>query len=109
MSIFDQDPDTGLPCAYRAFQNPTSPSADEPRRQRRIRPDGWSQRADRMAQEMAANLASINEILAEMVSAAAAPEFAEVAVTTLRDHSWRLGFTFQGARPPAGWDEVSGS
>jgi hypothetical protein len=48
-----------------------------------------------------ANLASLNEVVTEMVTALAKEgigdaEFAEVVRTTLRDHSWALGFEFQG-------------
>jgi hypothetical protein len=71
--------------------------------------------------ELAKNLASLNEIVAEMVTATADDhEFAELVRNTLRDHSWAMGFEFQGQRPPAdpepqshiraqdrpGWDEA---
>jgi hypothetical protein len=51
-----------------------------------------------------ANLASLNEIIAELTAVVAEdPEFAELVRTTLRNHSWSLGFEFQGERAPADW------
>lgn len=54
--------------------------------------------------EVTRNLASINEILMEVVDATAEPEFAEVVRAMLSGHSWRLGFAFQGQGAPAGRD-----
>jgi hypothetical protein len=49
-----------------------------------------------------ANLASLNEIIAEMTAAVShEAEFTEMVRGVLRDHSWKLGFTFQGQEPPA--------
>jgi len=54
--------------------------------------------------QVMANLASLNEIAAELVDAVSDdPEFAEMTRTVLKDHSWQFGFEFQGERPPAGW------
>jgi len=65
---------------------------------------------------VAANLASLNEIITEMVQASAdgtlaEPEYAELVRDTLRQHSHSLGFKFQGESPPGaegmqqvGWD-----
>jgi len=55
-----------------------------------------------------ANLASLNEIVAEMMNALRGlgvgdDEFAKLVHVTLRDASWRLGFEFRGERGvPAG-------
>jgi hypothetical protein len=63
-----------------------------------------------------ANLASLNEIVTELVQASAdgtraEPEFAELVRDTLRQHTHALGFRFQGEIPPgaerkpmAGWE-----
>jgi hypothetical protein len=55
---------------------------------------------------MLRNLASINEILTEVVQAlvvesnvSADQEFADLVRNTLRDHTYALGFEFQGERP----------
>lgn len=46
------------------------------------------------------NLASLNEIMAELVTFMSPdPEFAAMTVGVLRDHSWRLGYEFQGQVP----------
>jgi len=46
---------------------------------------------------IAANLASINEIVSELTATVSPdPDFAELVRTLLRDHSWSLGFEFQG-------------
>lgn len=55
--------------------------------------------------QLAANLASLNEIVAEMVTALAERGvsdggYAAVARSVLRDHSHALGFDFQ-CEPPA--------
>ena len=55
--------------------------------------------------EVAKNLASLNELVTEMMFALAEHgvgdiEFARMARSTLRDHSWALGFDFQGEHPP---------
>ena len=45
------------------------------------------------------NLASLNEIMAEMVAAVSPdPEFVTMVRGVLRDHNWELGFEFQGER-----------
>lgn len=50
-----------------------------------------------------ANLASLNEIVAELVDAVSDdPEFAQLTRDKLRDHSWALGYEFQGEAGPAG-------
>ena len=55
---------------------------------------------------VAANLASLNEIMAELVEQAiqigVEPQFARMTRGKLRDHSWALGYEFQGERGPAG-------
>lgn len=49
---------------------------------------------------MAANLASLNEIVAELTAVVAGdPDFAQLVRNTLRDHSHKLGFQFQGEPP----------
>lgn len=59
------------------------------------------------ADRVAANLASLNELCAEMITALAGhgvsdEGFADMTQTVLRDHTWALGFEFQGVRPPGG-------
>ena len=50
--------------------------------------------------KIAANLASLNELAAELTAAVSDdPEFVQMTRTTLRDHSWSLGYEFQGERP----------
>lgn len=56
--------------------------------------------------EIAANLASLNEIIAEVTQALAdhglaETEFAKVTRNTLREHSHALGFEFAGEPVPA--------
>jgi hypothetical protein len=48
-------------------------------------------------QAIQANLASLNEIMAEVVAKISPEEheFVDMVRTTLRDHSWAIGFTFQ--------------
>ena len=51
-----------------------------------------------------ANLASLNEIVSQMMAALVEhgigdSDFAGLVRTTLRDHSWALGFDFEGERP----------
>ena len=49
-----------------------------------------------------ANLASLNEIITEMVAVVGKDtDFNEMVRKVLRDHSWALGFEFQGQCPPA--------
>ena len=52
-------------------------------------------------QKIAANLASLNEIMTEVV-AHTSPDgtFIGLVRDTLRNHSWALGFEFQGERVP---------
>jgi hypothetical protein len=46
---------------------------------------------------IAANLASLNEIVTELVQAGSPdPEFQRLVRDLLRDHSWALGVPFQG-------------
>ncbi len=46
---------------------------------------------------IAANLASLNEIVTELTSVASRdPEFRDLVRNLLRDHSWSLGVAFQG-------------
>jgi hypothetical protein len=48
------------------------------------------------------NLASLNEIIAEMTAKVSDdPAFTAMTRDILRDHSWELGYEFQGERPPA--------
>lgn len=54
-------------------------------------------------EKLAANLASLNEIVTELVRASADgmradPEFAVLVRDTLREHSRALGYVFQGER-----------
>jgi hypothetical protein len=52
---------------------------------------------DRLVDAIAANLASLNEIIAEMTAVVSDdPEFAALVRETLRDHSHALGFSFMG-------------
>lgn len=56
--------------------------------------------------DVAANLASLNEVMAELVRAASdhgwtEQSFAEMTRGVLRGHSHALGFEFQGAMPAA--------
>jgi hypothetical protein len=50
-------------------------------------------------EEIKANLASLNEIVAELASVYDAG-FNLVVRETLRNHSWRLGYEFQGEPVP---------
>jgi hypothetical protein len=66
-----------------------------------------------LVEHMAANLASLNEIIAELVAKVSDdPAFIEFTTGLLAGHSWSLGYTFQGQRgeppesikrPPGGW------
>lgn len=63
-----------------------------------------SERDQKGRDPVAANLASLNEIIAEMTQALAQHgmtdiPFARMVRETLRDHSFALGFEFQGERP----------
>jgi hypothetical protein len=50
--------------------------------------------------DLARNLASLNEIVAELVEKASPdPEFIAVTRGILRDHSHSLGYAFQGEPP----------
>jgi hypothetical protein len=52
---------------------------------------------DQLAAAIAANLATLNEIIAELtVVVSDDPQFAALVRETLRDHSHALGFSFQG-------------
>jgi hypothetical protein len=54
-----------------------------------------------------ANLASLNEIvveLAQRVAGASDSEFVELVLSTLRGHSFDLGFEFQGERGPSSYE-----
>lgn len=54
---------------------------------------------------ISANLASLNEIIAEMTAVVSDdPAFITMVNGVLRDHSWSLGFEFHGQTPPAGWE-----
>lgn len=58
----------------------------------------------------AANLASINEIIAEMAQAVAIgfrPDqgFVDLIQEQLREHNWSLGYAFRGQEPSAEWYE----
>lgn len=58
--------------------------------------------------EILANLASLNEIVTALFSGLATGEtpdesYANLVFETLRDHNWRLGFSFNEERPPAEW------
>ncbi len=56
-------------------------------------------------QKIKVNLASLNEIIAEMVFVVGKDQgFNEMVRNTLRDHSWSLGFEFQGQRAPVAWE-----
>lgn len=50
-------------------------------------------------EKIAANLASLNEIVTELAVQVGDEAFGELALTTLRNHSFGLGYSFQGARP----------
>lgn len=55
---------------------------------------------DRLVGAIAANLASLNEIIAEMTAVVSDdPQFITIVREQLREHSHRLGFSFQGDRP----------
>ncbi len=56
--------------------------------------------------EVLANLASLNEIIAQLALTISHgwtpdPEMTKLIISTLRDHTWRLGFEFEGQRPTA--------
>ena len=53
--------------------------------------------------QLEANLASLNEVLAEMAAQFGDASFGSTVRDTLRDHSWALGFEFQGERAPEDW------
>jgi hypothetical protein len=60
--------------------------------------------------DIAKNLASLNEIVNALFSGLALGEtpdeaFCNLVFETLREHSWRLGFTFNEERPPIGWHD----
>jgi hypothetical protein len=51
------------------------------------------------ADPVGANLASLNEIITEMVARVSPdPAFAALVRDLLREHSWSLGYAFQGER-----------
>lgn len=61
--------------------------------------------------DIAANVASLNEIVSALVSAVATGEtvdesWANLVFETLREQNWRLGFAFNEERPPASWYEL---
>lgn len=52
---------------------------------------------EQLADAIAANLASLNEIIAELTAVVSDdPEFAVLVRETLREHSHLIGFSFQG-------------
>jgi hypothetical protein len=52
---------------------------------------------ERLADAIAANLASLNEIMAELTAVVSDdPRFSALVRETLRDHSHAIGFSFQG-------------
>lgn len=56
--------------------------------------------------EVIRNLASLNEVVTALWSGYALGEkpdtqYVKLVSDTLRDHSWRLGFEFNGSRPSA--------
>lgn len=52
---------------------------------------------ERLVDAIAANLASLNEIIAELTAVrAVSPGFTALVRETLRDHSHAIGFSFQG-------------
>lgn len=52
------------------------------------------------SEDVTKNLASLNEIVAELVTAISDdPDFIELTRGVLREHSWKLGFSFQGEQP----------
>jgi len=52
---------------------------------------------DRLVKAIAANLAILNEIMAELTAVVSVDhQFTALVRETLRDHSHALGFTFQG-------------
>ena len=58
--------------------------------------------------EIARNLASLNEMVSALVHGLAAEEtiddtWSQLAFETLREHNWRLGFTFNEERPTHEW------
>ena len=54
---------------------------------------------------VSANLASLNEIIAEMTAVVSKdPDFITIVRGVLRDHSWSLGFEFHGQRSPHDWE-----
>jgi hypothetical protein len=56
-----------------------------------------------------ANLASLNEVVAELVATHSNDlEFTNLVRGTLRQHSFDLGFEFQGERGPSSYDPVMG-
>lgn len=56
-----------------------------------------------------ASLASLNEVVAEMAAVVSAdPVFLDMVVGVLRDHTWKLGYEFQGTRAPADWHDADG-
>lgn len=56
-------------------------------------------------QDVVANLASLNEIIAELTAVVSVDKsFTELVQDQLRDHSWALGCEFRDERPPAGWE-----
>lgn len=60
--------------------------------------------------EMTANLASLNEIMVAAFSGwilGEEPdyEFVKLVTDILKDHTWRLGYEFNGFRPSAEWYE----
>jgi len=61
----------------------------------------------RLQGSVEANLASLNEIIAEMAAVVSTdPAFLEMTVDVLREHTWALGLQFQGtSAPPAAYDE----
>lgn len=59
--------------------------------------------------KVADNLVSLNEIFAELAAKVATdPAFLDMAVGVLRDHTWKLGYEFQGNRAPPNWHEDEG-
>lgn len=62
--------------------------------------------ANRDLENIKANLASLNELCAELTRKIADdPDFASMTETVLREHSWLNGFSFQGENAPLDWLE----
>jgi hypothetical protein len=64
----------------------------------------WSALRSQQVSRLAANLASLNDIMAELTSVVSVdPGFTQMVHDLLKHHNWSLGYEWHGESAPAGW------